>query len=140
VSYMVIFRTSEGKPGYQQAEEVQDAVAAVERLRNDDGVDNVRIFRMEEVAFEYKVHYSVRLADGSSPAPVGAGAAGGSDELSWDDESESATAPFDQMAVDPGGAPRWDESTESTDDGPAPIDEPESDASDTDARRGLFGR
>ena len=140
MSYMVIFRTAEGKPGYQQAEEVQDAVAAVERLRNDDGVDNVRIFRMEEVAFEYKVHYSVRLADGAPSAPDTPGAPAGSDELSWDDDSESAAAPFDQMAVDPAGSPRWDESTESTDDGPAPIDEPESEAPDADARRGLFGR
>jgi hypothetical protein len=140
VSYMVIFRTADGKPGYQQADDVQDAAASVERLRNEDGVDNVRIYRMEEVAFEYKVHYSVQLTSpeaGSAPAAASVGPA---DAPAWDDSSEDdAVAPFDQMAVDPAGTPQWDDETEE----PAavdPVEAPEPVASDSDARRGLFGR
>ncbi|MFP3907844.1 MAG: hypothetical protein ACLFRV_06910 [Acidimicrobiales bacterium] len=71
MSHMVIFRTPEGKPGYQPADTVDEAVAVVERLRNEDGVENVRIFRLEEVAFEYKPYYKVELADGGGDEPPG---------------------------------------------------------------------
>jgi hypothetical protein len=155
VSYMVIFRTADGKPGYQPAEDARGAAGAVERLRNEDGVDNVRIYRLEEVAFEYKVHYSVQLSepepaappapfpvDEEAPAPHGdAGPVEGGEEPSWDDETDEATPqPFDQMAVDPAGTPSW-----SDDDGdePAPVEpvEPPAPASaEGEARRGLFGR
>lgn len=71
MSHMVIFRTPEGKPGYQPADTVEEAVAVVERLRNEDGVENVRIFRLEEVAFEYKPYYKVELAGGGGDEPRG---------------------------------------------------------------------
>lgn len=71
MSHMVIFRTPEGKPGYQPAETVEDAVEIVERLRNDDGVENVRIFRLEELSFEYRPYYKVELA-GAGQEPGGA--------------------------------------------------------------------
>lgn len=157
MSYMVIFRTADGKPGYVPAEGVRDAVEAVERLRNEDGADNVRIYRMEEVAFEYKVHYSVQIKDptldesagelassASTDTPAAGAASTGDDasvdELSWDDEPEPqpSSPPFDQMAVDPAGTPRWDDSAE---DVPLTIDEPEPvGSSEPDTRRGLFGR
>ena len=156
MSYMVIFRTADGKPGYVPAEGVEEAVATVERLRNDDGADGVRIYRMEEVAFEYKVHYSVQITEpeapssaggsfvGAAPAPVTESVAAVTDtdpassELSWDDEPEASPPPFDQMAVDPAGTPRWDDSTE---DAPLTLDDPEPvGSSDPEQRRGLFGR
>lgn len=72
VSHMVIFRTPEGKPGYQPAETVEDAVEVVERLRNDDGVENVRIFRLEELSFEYRPYYKVELAGAGQPGDAAA--------------------------------------------------------------------
>ena len=95
MSHMVIFRTPEGKPGYQPADTVEDAIAIVERLRNDDGVENVRIFRLEEVAFEYRPYYKVELAGASStsaeesspaePTPIfGQVGSGDSDDASDD--------------------------------------------------------
>lgn len=142
MSYMVIFRTAEGKPGYQQAEGTQQAVEAVEHLRNQEGVENVRIFRMEEVAFEYKVHYKVELAE----EPISGGPASASSALSWDDDRDGlddvvgapdpteavpATDLFDQQAaIDHTEEPRWDGATEPVAD----------DESTTAARRGLFGR
>ncbi len=75
MSHMVIFRTPEGKPGYQPAETVHDAVAVVERLRNDEGVENVRIFRLEELTFEYRPYYKVELAGVGSDAETSAPAA-----------------------------------------------------------------
>ena len=140
MSYMVIFRTADGKPGYQQADDVQDAAASVERLRNEDGVDNVRIYRMEEVAFEYKVHYSVQLSGPAGAPAFGADSASAAETPAWDDASEDdAVAPFDQLAVDPAGTPQWDDEAEE----PAavdPVEAPEPVASESDARRGLFGR
>jgi hypothetical protein len=73
VAYMVIFRSVEGKAGYHQAETLGDAVKFVERLRNEEQVDQARIFRMEEVTFEFKPYYRVEVATGEpAAAPDGA--------------------------------------------------------------------
>jgi len=75
MTHMVIFRHPEGKPGYHQAENVDEAVRFVERLRNQEHVTDARIFRMEEVPIEFRTYYKVELAAGSSsPAPTRADA------------------------------------------------------------------
>lgn len=77
--HMVVFRSNEGKPGYHQAEALEDAVKFVERLRNQENVTDARIFRMQEVAIEFKTYYRVevsaeeaeqRAAAESAPAPA----------------------------------------------------------------------
>ena len=68
--HMVIFRSSEGKPGYHQAETLDDAVRFVERLRNQEGVTDCRIFRMQEVPLEVKTYYKVEVAPSADAAPV----------------------------------------------------------------------
>ena len=70
--HMVIFRSTEGKPGYHQAETLDDAVRFVERLRNQEGVNDSRVFRMEEVALEFKTYVRVDVAGAapSEPAPA----------------------------------------------------------------------
>ena len=67
MTHMVIFRHPEGKAGYHQAENVDDAVRFVERLRNQEHVTDARIFRMEEVPIEFRTYYKVELGNGSSP-------------------------------------------------------------------------
>jgi hypothetical protein len=62
MAYMVIFRRPEGKPGYHQAENVDEAVRFVEHLRNQEHVNDARIFRMEEVPIEFRTYYKVELA------------------------------------------------------------------------------
>jgi len=69
VSHMVIFRSGEGKAGYHQADGIDDAVRFVERLRNSENVEQARIFRMEEVGFEYRPYFRVEVA-GAGVAPV----------------------------------------------------------------------
>jgi hypothetical protein len=59
---MVIFRTAEGKPGYHQAEGLDEAVRFVEHLRNQEQVPEARIFRMQEVPIEFKTYVRVELA------------------------------------------------------------------------------
>src|SRR5438067_5260184 len=75
MTHMVIFRRPEGKPGYHQAESVEDAVRFVEMLRNQEKVTDARIFRMQEVPIEVRTYYRVELAPGTgvpdTPAPAG---------------------------------------------------------------------
>lgn len=70
MSHMVIYRTGDGQPGYHQAEELDEAVKFVERLRNGDGVDGARIFRMEEVNFDFRPYFKVEIGPGGEPVNV----------------------------------------------------------------------
>ena len=69
--HMVIFRDAEGRPGYHQAEGIDDAVRFVEQLRNEQDVTETRIFSMQEVPIEFRTYYRVALAP--PPAPPGPG-------------------------------------------------------------------
>jgi hypothetical protein len=67
---MVIFRSTDGRPGYHQADELEEAVGFVERLRNEEGVEHARIFRMDEVTFEFRPYFRVAIAGPPAAAPV----------------------------------------------------------------------
>ena len=70
--HMVIFRSAEGKPGYHQAESLDEAVRFVEHLRNQEGVSETHIFRMQEVPIEFKTYYKVEVGSDeptAAPAP-----------------------------------------------------------------------
>lgn len=120
MSHMVIYRGVDGKPGYHQTDDIHDAVGFVEQMRNEDGVEHARIFRLEEVVFEYRPYYRVELADTElAPERQAIGAAGdparigaGSDEaidltepgrvgetIVMDDVADAA----DSIMVDPAG-------------------------------------
>lgn len=71
MSHMVIFRTAEGKPGYHQSENLEEAVRFVEHLRNSENVPEARIFRMQEVPIEFKTYVRVEVA-GVDEAPASA--------------------------------------------------------------------
>jgi hypothetical protein len=95
---MVIYRTADGQPGYHQADELDEAVRFVERLRNTDGVDGARIFKMEEVNFDFRPYFKVEIGPGGSPLAVPTGPpaidAGFSSDLGFGQETEApAPAP-----------------------------------------------
>src|SRR5207245_1085331 len=69
MAHMVIFRRPDGKPGYHQADGVDDAIRFVEMLRNQEKVTDARIFRMEEVPIEIRTYYKVEVA-GEEPEPL----------------------------------------------------------------------
>ena len=72
MSHMVIYRGADGKPGYHQTDDIHDAVGFVEQMRNEDGVEHARIFRLEEVVFEYRPYFRVELhAAGGAPTMIG---------------------------------------------------------------------
>lgn len=60
---MVVFRTKEGKPGYHWADSLDDAVRFVEHLRNNEQIDDSKVYRLNEVPIEFKVLYKVEVAD-----------------------------------------------------------------------------
>ena len=67
--HMVVFRTKEGKQGYHLADTLDDAVRFVEHLRNNEQVDDSKVYRMHEVPIEFKVMYKVEVAGPSGAAP-----------------------------------------------------------------------
>ena len=131
MSHMVVYRGTDGSPGYHQADEVHDAVAFVEQLRNEEGVEEAKIFRMEQVTFEYKPYFRVELTS-SEPSltagaakPAVAAAPSAPAEKAAEAEVVEATEVVTDAKVSTAEAPAAS-STESN--------------GDVGARRGLFGR
>ena len=59
--FMVIYTTSDGASCHEQADAIDEAALFVERLRNKDGIEKVRIYRMEEISFSFRPYYKVEL-------------------------------------------------------------------------------
>jgi hypothetical protein len=94
---MVIFRSSEGKAGYHPAETLEDAIRFVERLRNAEGVEQARIFRLEEVTFEFKPYFKVEVG-GAAPAPVAEAVPAAEATDAPETLAEAVAAPVDELA------------------------------------------
>jgi hypothetical protein len=69
VSHLVSYRDSDGKQSYHETVELNDAIAYVEHLRNDEAVDHARIFKMDEVSFEFRPYFRVEIAETAPAAP-----------------------------------------------------------------------
>ena len=139
MSHMVIYRGVDGKPGYQQAEDIHDAVTFVEQMRNGEGVEHARIFRLEEVTFEYRPYYRVELSAGGMGPAVGAGAAAAASMPTNGQQIVVTTAPpevAEELAATP-----IDEPFEVVESATIDVDAPDGEAVvGNGARRGLFGR
>jgi hypothetical protein len=159
---MVIFQAPGGSPGYNQFETLDEAVAFVESLRNDQNVTNARMFALEEIKFELKPFFKVELqALNAGEAPAGAGEkaeAAESPAEAAEAPSEPATAPplppdepAPAQAAEPPAEPaaaqtfgafsEQEPAPEPAPAAPAPAPQPEPEpAPEQPARRGLFGR
>ncbi|RMH76574.1 MAG: hypothetical protein D6683_09880 [Actinomyces sp.] len=62
----------DGSTVYERFDDLDAAVAHIERLRNVDGVTDVSLYRLEPVPFEVRPWYRVEIAGSSSQAPTGA--------------------------------------------------------------------
>ena len=77
MTHMVIFRSPEGKPGYHQAEGLDEAMRFAEMLRNQEQVTDARIFRMDEVPIEFKVYFRVEMASAAGSGEMASAAGSG---------------------------------------------------------------
>lgn len=150
MSHMVIYRGADGKPGYHQTDDIHDAVMYVESLRNDKDVDHARIFRLEEVTFEYKPYYRVEINTGGSAAVAAPAVSAVADTNGHDDVVETTEASDDDDVAD-----EIEDAVDEVEDVADDVADAADDASDADAdaddsaedeaptsgaRRGLFGR
>ncbi len=158
---MVIYRGADGKPGYHQTDDIHDAVMYVEGLRNDKEVDHARIFRLEEVTFEYRPYYRVELSVGGAAVNGGSNGSGSTSTLAAaetgddDDVLETTEAASDDDAElvdeDDGDGDEIayaesDNDAEASDEDADSDDHHDDDAGEGETvpasgvRRGLFGR
>jgi hypothetical protein len=70
VSHLVTYDADNG-PVYRKVDELHEAISLVEQLRNDLGLEQARIYRLEEVSFEFRPYFRVAIAEG--PAASGWG-------------------------------------------------------------------
>jgi hypothetical protein len=68
VEHLVKFTTAEGREGQHVAEDLDEALRFVERLRNTEEVSGVRVFRMQEIPIEFRAYYKVELKSGEAAA------------------------------------------------------------------------
>ena len=61
MSHIVIHDDANGVTQYQQFSELDAAIAHVEALRNESGVDHARLFELSEVVYEMKAYFKVEL-------------------------------------------------------------------------------
>jgi len=132
---MVSYRGSDGKQCYHQTDELSDAIGFVERLRNDEGIDVARIFKLEELSFEFRPVFKVELAAELPPPPAPAAAPPAAATATAGSEWLSAIAGNGAEEVDPLAA-AWS-ATEHADVAPATDDGAVGAGM---GRKGLFGR
>jgi hypothetical protein len=136
---MVIYRGVDGKPGYHQTDDIHDAVNFVEQMRNEEGVEHARIFRLEEVVFEYRPYYRVELTNDSLPANSENGTA----QIAESNGGKvSAQVGSGTEEVDLEEVAAASDSTDSADDGDGAdgADDNGEVKADAGAKKGLFGR
>lgn len=145
MSNMVIFQTPDGSPGYNQFESVEEAVRFIEKLRNDQGIEGARMFRLEEIQYQLKPYYKVELqaltttTGGGSEGPASSTPPASSPSPSSPPPSAQGPGAGPSPAfAPPSGPPSAQPSAPST----PPADQPgeSSDGEDQPQRRGLFGR
>lgn len=59
--FMVIYRNADGSSGHEEVGAIDEAARFVERLRNDESIDQIRMYRMEEIRFAFRPYYKVEL-------------------------------------------------------------------------------
>lgn len=154
--HMVIFQNPDGDTGYNQFDSIEEAVGFVEKIRNDQGIDSIRIFELEEVKFDLKPYYKVELqalkagspmsaptssVAASAPSPSSMAAAPSSPPPPRAEPAPavadvpSSTSPF---APPSEPSPSYQSPHAPSPGSVPPADQPEEDAQPT--RRGLFGR
>jgi hypothetical protein len=69
LSYVVNWQRSDGGESWHTVSELHEAANFAEHLRNAEGVETAKIFRLDEVAFAFKPYFRVELDAVAPPAP-----------------------------------------------------------------------
>jgi hypothetical protein len=144
---MVIYRTSDGKPKYQQVDDLQAAISFVEKLRNEDGLEGSRIFRLEQVNYRFEPYYQVRVettepqqAPVPPPPPVSVASGAPSSSAEVGGPPPGAPAPTVDLTASATPAPTPAAAPSSDAPPPQPPASSEDGTETNGVRRGLFGR
>jgi hypothetical protein len=136
---MVLYTGLDGQGAFGRCEDLAAAAAEVERLRNEQDIEDARIFRLEEIKFEIKPYFRVALPEltEAPPVPTPIAPATTSESTSW---APTAVAASDVPAMvvpppPPPPAPVAPVAPMAYDSGIATDDE-----AIVGSRRGLFGR
>ena len=62
MSYIVVYQSEDGSPGVEECVDLDLAIVTAERLRNVDAVDRPRIFKTEEIRYDFKPYYRVEVS------------------------------------------------------------------------------
>jgi len=129
--FMVIYSTSDGASRHEQSDAIDEAALFVERLRNQEGIEEVRIYRMDEISFAFRPYYKVELGmpelvEATSPPPGVVGLA--------------PTLPTAEPPSEPPADVLADPDADRPADAPAPVSADDDAESSANGRRGLFGR
>lgn len=69
MSHIVVYESADGASGFERCGSLDAAIVAAERLRNVEGVTSPRIFRLEEVQFDFRPYFRVEVND-ADPEPA----------------------------------------------------------------------
>ena len=110
MKHVVLSTDATGQPKVDDVDSLDEALQLVERLRNDDGVGDVRVLR--EVPIEVKTYYKVVALESEASATTGEAA------------PEPAPAVDAPPSTDAGTPPAPDVTAAPSDDAPTPVDQP----------------
>ena len=68
VEHLVRFTTTEGRDAQHVAPSLDDALRFVERLRNNEETNEVRLYRLQEVPVAFKAYYRAEVRPVEPPA------------------------------------------------------------------------
>jgi hypothetical protein len=136
----VIHDSIDGTDQYRQFDDLGQAVAFVEELRNTEGVEGAKLYALDEVAFEMKPYFKVEVVQPAAepvPAPIETVQPEVLPTAETVTYVDASPMPVETMGRDTTPLAGFDEpameSVPSFDDSPMP-------SSGSDSRRGLFGR
>ncbi len=96
MKHVVLSTGSSGQPQIDDAASLDEALQLVERLRNDDAVEDVRVLR--EVPIEVKTYYKVVAVEGADEASTATAPAPAVEAAPSDDLSAEVAAATDPVA------------------------------------------
>jgi len=129
MSYIVVYQRTDGSAGVEECGDLDLAIVTAERLRNVDSVERPRIFKTEEITYDFRPYYRVEVTTDAADTVETSGAASiaGATAVApttplRDVASESTSVPMaDPFATEEGPNPLASEALEPPTPPPPPI-------------------